>query len=60
MVCNKMDLTRVVLWTRLHVSCNAYVDPLFEIPSDLLGVNPATNDRMILYCYDQSGRVIRQ
>jgi hypothetical protein len=24
-------------------------DPLFEIPSDLPGVNPATNDRMILY-----------
>jgi hypothetical protein len=33
------------------VSFNAYVDPLFEIPSDLPGVNPATNDRMILhYC----------
>jgi hypothetical protein len=28
---------------------NAYVDPRFEIPSDLLGVNPTTNDRMILY-----------
>jgi hypothetical protein len=25
-----MFLTRVVLWTRLHVSFNAYVDPLFE------------------------------
>jgi hypothetical protein len=23
-------LTHVVLWTRLHVSFNAYVDPLFE------------------------------
>jgi hypothetical protein len=32
------------------VSFNAYVDPLFEIPSDLPGVNPTTNDRMILYC----------
>jgi hypothetical protein len=31
------------------VSFNAYFDPLFEIPSDLPGVNPATNDRMILY-----------
>jgi hypothetical protein len=31
------------------MSFNAYVDPLFEIPSDLPGVNPATNDRMILY-----------
>jgi hypothetical protein len=31
------------------VSFNAYVDPLFEIPSDLPGVNPATNDKMILY-----------
>jgi hypothetical protein len=50
MVCNKLDLTRVVLWTRLRVGFNAYVDPLFEIPSDLPGVNPTTNDRMILYC----------
>jgi hypothetical protein len=50
MVCNKLDLIRVVLWTRLRMSFNAYVDPLFEIPSDLPGVNPATNDRMILYC----------
>jgi hypothetical protein len=24
-------------------------DPLCEIPSDLPGINPATNDRMILY-----------
>jgi hypothetical protein len=31
------------------VSFNAYVDPLFEIPSDSPGVNPTTNDRMILY-----------
>jgi hypothetical protein len=30
-----------VLWTRLHMSFNAYVDPLFEIPSE---------DKMILYC----------
>jgi hypothetical protein len=30
MVCNKMFLTRVVLRTRLRVSFNAYVDPLFE------------------------------
>jgi hypothetical protein len=30
MVCNKLDLIRVVLWTRLHVSLNAYVDPLYE------------------------------
>jgi hypothetical protein len=30
MVCNKMFLTRVVLWTHLRVSFNAYVDPLFE------------------------------
>jgi hypothetical protein len=49
MVYNKLDLICVVLWTRLRVTFNAYVDPLFEIPSDLLGVNPATNDRMILY-----------
>jgi hypothetical protein len=49
MVCNKLFLTRVVLWTRLRVSFNAYVDPLFEIPSNLPGVNLATNDRMILY-----------
>jgi hypothetical protein len=38
-----------VLWTRLRVSFNAYVDPLFEIPSDLPGLNPATNDRMVPY-----------
>jgi hypothetical protein len=49
MVCNNLDLIRVVLWTRLRVSFNAYVDPLFENPSDLPGVNPTTNDRMILY-----------
>jgi hypothetical protein len=30
MVCNKWDVTRVVLWTRLRVSFNAYVDPLYE------------------------------
>jgi hypothetical protein len=30
MVCNKLFLTRVVLWTRLRVSFNAYVDPLYE------------------------------
>jgi hypothetical protein len=30
MVCNKSNLTRVVLWTRLHLSFNAYVDPLYE------------------------------
>jgi hypothetical protein len=30
MVSNKMFLTRVVLWTRLRVSFNAYVDPLYE------------------------------
>jgi hypothetical protein len=41
-------LTRVVLWTRLRVSFNAYVDPLYEL-SDLPGVNPATNNRMIFY-----------
>jgi hypothetical protein len=49
MVCNKLFSTRVVLCTRLRVSFNAYVDPLFEIPSDLPGVNPTTNDGMILY-----------
>jgi hypothetical protein len=31
MVCNKLDLIRVVIWTRLRVSFNAYVNPLFEI-----------------------------
>jgi hypothetical protein len=30
MVCNKILLIRVVLRTRLRVSFNAYVDPLFE------------------------------
>jgi hypothetical protein len=38
-----------VLWTRLRVSFNAYVDPLFEIPSDSSDVNPTTNDMMTLY-----------
>jgi hypothetical protein len=28
--CNKLDLTCVVLWTRLRVSFNAYVGPLYE------------------------------
>jgi hypothetical protein len=31
MVCNKLFLTRVVLWTRPRVSFNAYVDPLYEL-----------------------------
>jgi hypothetical protein len=30
MVCNKLFLTRVVIWARLRVSFNAYVDPLYE------------------------------
>jgi hypothetical protein len=30
MVGNKLFLTHVVLWTRLRVSFNAYVDPLYE------------------------------
>jgi hypothetical protein len=30
MVCNNLDLIRVVLWTRLRLSFNAYVDPLYE------------------------------
>jgi hypothetical protein len=30
MVCYKLFLTHVVLWTRLRVSFNAYVDPLYE------------------------------
>jgi hypothetical protein len=30
MVCNNLDLIRVVFWTRLCVSFNAYVDPLYE------------------------------
>jgi hypothetical protein len=28
MVCNKLDVIHVVLWTRLRASFNAYVDPL--------------------------------
>jgi hypothetical protein len=30
MICNKLFLTRVVLWTRLRVIFNAYVDPLYD------------------------------
>jgi hypothetical protein len=30
MVCNNLDLIRVVLCARLRVSFNAYIDPLFE------------------------------
>jgi hypothetical protein len=26
-------------------------DPLCDYPSDLLGVNPTTNNRMVLYCH---------
>jgi hypothetical protein len=40
-------LTMMYLWTRLRVSFNAYISIL--IVSDLPGVNPVTNDRMILY-----------
>jgi hypothetical protein len=36
------------LWTRLRVIFNAYMSILVAI-SDLPGVNPATNDRMIFY-----------
>jgi hypothetical protein len=31
MVCNKNVFTHVVLWTRLRVSINACVDPLFDV-----------------------------
>jgi hypothetical protein len=31
MVCNNFDLIRVVLWTCLRVSFNAYVDPPYEL-----------------------------
>jgi hypothetical protein len=30
MVCNKLFLTRAVLWTHFCASFNAYVDPLYE------------------------------
>jgi hypothetical protein len=30
MVCNKLFLTCDVLWTRLRMSFNTYVDPLYE------------------------------
>jgi hypothetical protein len=30
MVCNKLFFTRVVLWTRLRVSFNAYANPWYE------------------------------
>jgi hypothetical protein len=30
MVCNKLHLTRVVVWTRLCVSFNSYVDLLYD------------------------------
>jgi hypothetical protein len=30
MVCNKLILTRAILWTRLRVSFNTYVDPLYK------------------------------
>jgi hypothetical protein len=41
-------LMLLYLWTRLRVSFNVYIRSLC-FSSDLLGVNPATNDRMILY-----------
>jgi hypothetical protein len=37
------------LWTHLRVSLMHMSDPLCEFPCDLPGVNPTTNDRMILY-----------
>jgi hypothetical protein len=30
MICNNLDLIHVVLWTRLRVSFNACVDPLYD------------------------------
>jgi hypothetical protein len=38
-----------VLWTRVRVSFNAYVQSSMCYPSDLLGFNPATYDKMVLY-----------
>jgi hypothetical protein len=60
MVCNNLDLICVVLWTRLRVSFNAYVDPLLEFQVIYQAINPATNDRMILLLLlnDQSRLVL--
>jgi hypothetical protein len=55
MVCNNLtlkgnlDLNRCCTLDSPSVSFNAYVRSSICIPSDLPGVNPATNDRMILY-----------
>jgi hypothetical protein len=50
MVCNNLDLIRVVLWTRLRVSFNAYVDPLHEFQVIYRALTRQTNAMMILYC----------
>jgi hypothetical protein len=42
-------LMMLYLWTRLRVSFNAHIFDPCCYSSDLPGVNPATNDRMILY-----------
>jgi hypothetical protein len=51
MVCNKIFLTRVVLWARLRVSFNVYVDPLFEFQVIHRALTRLTNDMMILYYF---------
>jgi hypothetical protein len=32
MVCNKLFLTCVLLWTRLRMSFTAYIDPMYVLP----------------------------
>jgi hypothetical protein len=56
MVCNNctirgnFDLISVCTLDSPPREFNAYVRSFVRIPSDLPGVNPATNDKMILYC----------
>jgi hypothetical protein len=59
MVCNKLFLTHVILWTRLHVSFNAYVDPLYEfqVIYRALTRQLAQEDTLLLL-NDQSGSVL--
>jgi hypothetical protein len=59
MVCNKIFLIHVVLWTRLRLSFNACVDPLFDVQViyRVLTRQQRQDDTSLLLS-DQSGSVL--
>jgi hypothetical protein len=59
MVCNKLFLSRVVLWTRFRVSFYAYVDPLYELQVIYRALTrQLRQDDTLLLLNDQSGLVL--